>query len=195
MFRVPFLVTIALVIAFGGGIWSTLWALEATAGFGAIRLGAWEAFPDAQTAKADPYARSHRASAGALLYASAEGLRFTASLDDAGTALRGDCSYRITGHTPPARLWTLYTDHSDVTRNGENLDLPTALNSRSILRRADGTFDIDISVNAKPGNWLAIGDTGHFRLRLTLFDTPAAGSSGLIDLTMPSIRKTGCGNV
>ena len=64
MFRVPFLVAIALAIAFGGGIWSTLRALEATAGFGAIRLGAWEAFPNAQTAAADPYAKSHRASAG-----------------------------------------------------------------------------------------------------------------------------------
>ena len=194
MFRVPFLVAIALSIAFGGGIWSTLWALEATTGFGAIRLGPWEAFPNAQTAEADPYAKSHRASAGALLYASAEGLRFTATVDDTGVALRGDCSYRISGHTPPARLWTLYTDETASGGATRVRNLPIALNSRSILRHADGSFDIDISSEARPGNWLAIRPDGRFRLRLTLLDTPAAGSSGLIDLSMPAIQKTGCGD-
>lgn len=194
MFRVPFLVAIALAIAFGGGIWSTLRALEATTGFGAIRLGPWEAFPNAQTAEADPYAKSHRASAGALLYASAEGLQFTATVDSAGAALRGDCTYRISGHTPPARLWTLYTDGAAASSRVRGQDLPVALNSRSILRKADGTFDIEISAEAKPANWLAIRPDGRFRLRLTLLDTPAAGSSGLIDLSMPSIQKTGCGD-
>jgi hypothetical protein len=194
VFRVPFLVAIALSIAFGGGIWSTLWALEATTGFGAIRLGPWEAFPNAQTAEADPYAKSHRASAGALLYASAEGLRFTATVDNTGAALRGDCSYRISGHTPPARLWTLYTDETASGGATRVRNLPTALNSRSILRHADGSFDIDISSEARPGNWLAIRPDGRFRLRLTLLDTPAAGSSGLIDLSMPAIQKTGCGD-
>ncbi len=194
MFRIPFLVAIALAIAFGGGIWSTLRALEATTGFGAIRLGPWEAFPDAQTAGADPYAKSHRASAGALLYASAEGLRFTATVDDTGAALRGGCSYRVSGHTPPARLWTLHTDRTEATRRAANRGLPVALNSRSILRDADGAFDIAISSDAKPGNWLAVDGSGRFRLRLTLLDTPAAGSSGLIDLSMPSIQRTGCDN-
>ncbi|MCB5202782.1 DUF1214 domain-containing protein [Neorhizobium sp. T786] len=194
MFRVPFLVAIALAIAFGGGIWSTLRALEATTGFGAIRLGPWEAFPNAQTAEADPYAKSHRASAGALLYASAEGLQFTATVDSAGATLRGDCTYRISGHTPPARLWTLYTDGAAASSRVRGQDLPVALNSRSILRKADGTFDIEISAEAKPANWLAIRPDGRFRLKLTLLDTPAAGSSGLIDLSMPSIQKTGCGD-
>ncbi len=29
---------------------------------------------------------------------------------------------------------------------------------------------------------------------MTLLDTPVAGSSGLIDISMPQIRKLGCGN-
>jgi len=194
VFRVPFLVAIALAIAFGGGIWSTLRALEATAGFGAIRLGAWEAFPNAQTAAADPYAKSHRASAGALLYATAEGLQFTATVDDNGAALRGECSYRISGHTPPTRLWTLHSARTEAVRKAEGEGLPVALNSRSILRHPDGSFDIEVSSGAKPGNWLAVSGSGRLRLQLTLLDTPAAGSSGLIDLSMPSIQQTGCRN-
>ena len=193
MFRVPFLVAIALAIAFGGGIWTTLWALEATTGFGAIRLGAWEAFPEAQTAKADPYAKSHRAAGGALLYGSAEGLTFTAAVDEDGAPLRGGCSYRVVGHTPPARLWTLYTLQGGRTNLPQASSLPVALNSRTILRHADGSFEILASTDAQPRNWLAVPE-GRFRMRLTLLDTPAAGSSGLIDLSMPAIQNLGCGN-
>ncbi|MEQ1407592.1 DUF1214 domain-containing protein [Neorhizobium sp. Rsf11] len=194
MFRVPFLIAIALAIAFGGGIWSTLMALDATVGFGAIKLGPWEAFPEVQTAKADPYAKSHRANAGKLIYASAEGLVFTAATDETGARLSGNCSYRLTGHTPPARFWTLFASAPGAAPPSARSDLPRALNSRIVLRDEDGSFDIAISSTARPGNWLAVPAPGSFRLTLTLFDTPTAGSSGLIDLTMPRVEKIGCGN-
>ena len=71
-------------------------------------------------------------------------------------------------------------------------DLPVVLNSRMVLRREDGSLDIAIGAEARPGNWLAVPAEGSFRLTLTLLDTPAAGSSGVIDLAMPSIQKTGC---
>ncbi|RWX76038.1 DUF1214 domain-containing protein [Neorhizobium lilium] len=194
MFRLPLLIAIALVIAFGGGIWSTIAALNATTGFGAIKLGAWEAFPQAQTADADPYASSHRANAGKLLYASAEGLAFTASVDDTGQRLTGDCSYSIVGQTPAARFWTLFAAAPGAAPPSPDGDLPSALNSRTALYNTDGTFDIRIGKTATAGNWLAV-PVGPFRLTLTLLDTPTAGSSGVIDLSMPSIRKIGCGNV
>ncbi|MFB9951378.1 DUF1214 domain-containing protein [Rhizobium puerariae] len=194
MFRVPFLIAIALVIAFGGGIWSTLAALNATVGFGAIKLGSWEAFPEVQTAAADPYAKSHRANAGKLLYASAEGLVFTAAADESGARLSGNCSYRLTGHTPPARFWTLFATSPGAAPPPARSDLPMAVNSRTVLRDGEGNFDIAISATAEPGNWLAVPAGGTFRLTLTLLDTPTAGSSGLIDLTMPRIVRIGCGN-
>lgn len=194
MLRIPFLIAISLAIAFGGGIWSTLVALEATIGFGAIKLGAWEAFPQAQTAAADPYAKSHRANAGKLIYGSAEGLTFTASVDESGQRLDGNCTYRMSGHTPPARLWTLFTNDANGRPPSETSDLPAALNSRTVLRDADGGFMVDISASAQPDNWLAIAPAQPFRLVLTLFDTPTAGSSGLIDLSMPKVEKIGCGN-
>lgn len=232
VFRVPFLIAIALAIAFGGGIWSTRRALDATVGFGAIRLGPWEAFPEAQTDKADPYAKSHRADAGRLLYASAEGLAFGAGGDDAGQPLDARCSYLISGHTPQARFWTLFAVMPGAAPASAASDLPTALNSRSVLRQSDGSLQIAVSTAARPGNWLALaalgghaGDAGKgdgdkggidkggvdngagsaaqtgggtgaairpFRLVLTLLDTPTAGNSGLIDLKMPRIEKTGC---
>ena len=147
MFRFPLFILITLIVAFGGGIMISLYALDATQGFGAIKLGAWEAFPELQTVDADPYAKSHRARAGKLLYGSAEGLTFTASVDDSGERLNAACHYRISGQTPPARLWTLFT--ADNAGNPASLQqaLPAALNScasaagnRAVrYRRAPGT--------------------------------------------------------
>ncbi|ACM25910.1 DUF1214 domain-containing protein [Agrobacterium sp. SHOUNA12C] len=195
MFRVPLLVAVSLMLAFGGGILFTLFALDATSGFGAIKLGAWQAFPDMHTSDADPYAKSHRARAGRLLYGTAEGLSFIASDDDSGARLTAACSYRISGQTPPARLWTLFIAGND----GEALEAPpgrpSAINSWVVLRNPDSSFSITVSSNAQAGNWLALPSGGNFRLTWTLLDTPAAGNSGLIDLSMPKLEKIGCGHV
>ncbi|WP_377295720.1 DUF1214 domain-containing protein [Rhizobium sp. SGZ-381] len=192
MFRLPFLVLVALVVAFGGGIWSTLVALDATTGFGAIRLGAWEAFPQAQTADADPYAKAHRANGGRLLYGTAEGLSFTASVDQTGQRLSGRCTYLLSGQTPVARAWTLFAATVKGAAPLTGQDLPVALNSRTVLRDATGAFIITLSPDASAGNWLAVPRDGSFYLTLTLLDTPTAGSSGLIDLAMPRIDRIGC---
>lgn len=194
MFRIPLLVALALSIAFGVGIASAVSALKATVGFGAIALGPWVAFPDAQTANADPYARAHRARAGKLLYGGAEGLQFTAAVDDAGAKLSAACSYDITGLTPPARFWTLYAANENDVVLSPGPELPAAFNALTVLRQKDSSFVIHMSAEAQPDNWLAIRQTGTFKLVLTLLDTPTAGSSGVVDLTMPKIVKTGCGN-
>lgn len=194
MFRVPFLVAISLIIAFGGGILSTFAALEATEGFGAIKIGVWEAFPEAQTIEADPYAKSHRADAGKLLYGTAEGLSFSAAVDGSGQRLAGDCRYRLTGTVPPSRFWTLYAADAQGNLLDDPSGRPVALNSRTLLHGPDGGMDIAVAASAQTYNWLAVPPTGNFKLVLTLLDTPVAGSTGLIDIKMPEIQKTGCGN-
>ncbi|MBB4184993.1 DUF1214 domain-containing protein [Sinorhizobium terangae] len=194
MFRIPLLVALALIVAFGGGITSAVWALKATVGFGSIAIGPWVAFPEAQTAAADPYAKAHRARAGELLFGGAEGLIFTAATDDSGARLSAACSYDISGITPPARFWTLYATTSDGMTLRAGPDLPSAVNSWTVLRAEDSSFVVHASPFAQPENWLAIRHGGSFKLVLTLLDTPTAGSSGLIDLAMPKIVKTGCGN-
>ena len=81
LFRTPLVIATALAVAFGLGILSSIYALRATVGFGAITLGPWTAFPAAQTINADPYAKAHRARDGRLLLGGAEGLVFTAATD------------------------------------------------------------------------------------------------------------------
>jgi hypothetical protein len=192
MFRLPFLVALALLTAFGVGIGSSVMMLNASSGFGSIRLGAWAAFPEAQLESADPYAKSHRARAGRLLLGTAEGLRFQASEDDTGARLSPACTYEISGQTPQARFWTLYAANRELDPLDPGANLPAAFNAWNVLRRSDGSFSILVSAEAKPGNWLAIGRNTPFRLVLTLLDTPTAGSSGVLELDMPALRKVSC---
>lgn len=192
MFRIPLLVALALAITFGFGTLSVVWALKATIGFGSIALGPWSAFPNAQTDSADPYAKAHRARDGALLLGSAEGLVFRASQDSSGHTLSGRCIYDIVGLTPPARFWTLHATTQDGKPLALDRNLPSGLNSWTVLRGANSNFAIHVGAEAQPGNWLATAPEQPFRLVLTLLDTPTAGSSGVIDLSMPVITRTGC---
>lgn len=194
MFRVPLLVAVALIIAFGGGIEITRYAISRSSGFSAVVLGAWQAFPKAQTAEADPYARNHRAKAAGLLLGSAEGLVFYADTDDAGDALVAGCIYRISGKVPQARFWTLTATNADNVPLTVRPGLPGALNMQTVLYGTDGTLTVTVADNPQPGNWLAVPQGGRYRLAFTLFDTPVAGSSGLIDQSMPAISREGCGH-
>ena len=194
MFRTPLVIATALAVAFGLGILSSIYALRATVGFGAISLGPWTAFPAAQTIDADPYAKAHRARDGKLLLGGAEGLAFTADTDSQGRTLVASCRYEIAGLTPPARLWTLHAADTDGNPlQGTRPGLPTGLHAWSVLRNADSTFSVRIAASAMAGNWLAVPEgRTPFLLVMTLLDTPTAGSSGVIDLAMPGIERLDC---
>lgn len=192
MFRLPFLVLVSLAIAFTGGIWSSTMALRATAGFGALTLGPWSAYPEIQTANADPYARARRAEEGKLLLGRAEGLVFVAETDSAGLPLLGRCTYEIEGSVPTARFWTFrVTDKAG--RPAPALPFtPSSLQSWLLLHRPDGSFRATIGGAPATGNWVSVAPRAHVRFVITLIDTPTAASVGLTGADMPKIVRKGC---
>lgn len=195
MLKIPVLVSIALAIAFFGGVTSSIYAIDHVARFEALEVGPWAAWPDLQTSRADPYALAYRARQGDVLLGEAEGLAFTARTDSGGRPLAGTCRYAISGNTPAARLWTLRAaDASGRPIGNGDPALPHSFQSHDVLRKPDGSFTITVSDTAAPGNWLALARKGPVEFVLTLFDTPAAGNAGLIELRMPSIRLLGCGH-
>ncbi|MCP4315210.1 MAG: DUF1214 domain-containing protein [Hyphomicrobiales bacterium] len=195
MFRVPATIAAIFLLAFGGAMLTAVYALKVTIGFGSIDIGPWAAFPLAQTEQADPYAKAHRARAGRLLLGDAEGLVFVASVDTAGSRLIGNCDYTVSGQTPPARFWTLHITDTNDTLLPVETSFPAAFHSQNVLRAQKGEFAIAVGKQPKPGNWLATGNTSSaFKLVLTLFDTPTAGSSRLIELQMPEIVRGECHN-
>jgi len=117
-------------------------------------------------------------------------LAFVAERDDDGKRLSAGCLYRIAGQTPPARLWTLTVYDAD----GELMDNPvhrTGFNSREILRREDGSFEIAVAASVQPGNWLPVAGDTDLRLVLRLYDTPLT-SSGIGDASLPAIQRGEC---
>ncbi len=192
MLRNALTMLVALVIAIGGGAGSVWYALQAQKGVGAITIGAWIAFPDIGTADADPYSRARVSREGVLALGRAEGLAFVAERDSAGEPLRRECAYAIDGAFPIARFWTLYAaDQSlDVIKTGK--PRPAALQSYQILRKPDNTALISTGDRPAPGNWLYTEGSGAMYFVLTFYDTPIASSTGLSDIALPRITRTGC---
>lgn len=180
----------AIVIAAAVGFGSALMVLDRERRFGAVERGAWIAWPDFGSADADPYSRAVLARSGEVPLGSGEGIAFVAERDDSGARLVANCSYAVSGTTPPARLWTL-------TATGEGGSLfanpagRSGFHSREILRREDGSFEIVAGGAPEPGNWLPIAGSGPLRLTLRLYDTPLT-SSGIEEVTLPAIARRGC---
>ncbi|MCR9120701.1 MAG: DUF1214 domain-containing protein [Phyllobacteriaceae bacterium] len=188
------IVTIAYVLSLAfalGGM--SAWAVtERFAGFSALSIGQWTGFPLAGSKDVDPYARAHAARNGGIALGAAEGLAFSAADDTDGTPLVGSCSYVMEGRLPSSRLWTLRI----VDQAGRMLDAPLGVasrtHSRALLHDPDGSIRIALSDTAEPGNWLHLDHPGPIRLILTFYDTAITTSTGLVDLTMPDVRRSGC---
>lgn len=192
MLRTILLTTVTLAIALGGGAYSAWFAVRHFDGFGAFHANGWIAYPRMGTAEADPYSRARTASEGSLPLGAAEGIAFYATHDASGEPLRRNCEYRIEGENPPSHFWTLYAADKRLIPLAAPSHLLSALHSEEIVRHQDGTFTIDVSAKARPGNWLAVEGRGPMALVMTLYDSPAAGDSGLVGLTFPEVTRAGC---
>jgi len=181
-----------LLIAAGVGLGSTFYALDRGAAFGALRIGSWVSFPKTGTADADPYARASIARSGQLPVALGDGVLFVAKTDDAGRSLDGRCSVVLSGITPAARFWTLtlYSPDGELVPNALNRH---GFTSEEVVRRADGSFIVNVDPRAAPGNWLPTGGVDRYQLVLRFYDTAVgvATKAGR-ELPMPAISTEIC---
>ncbi len=173
------------------GLWSAWLAVRSPAPVDTIELGAWQAWPNAGTAEADPYSRARLARTGEIPLGSGEGLVLLALTDDSGAPLTTSCEYRVVGQTPPARLWTVAVEDPDGhVIEGDNG--AAALGSDTLLRAPDGSFQIVLSPTPQTGNWISTKDAKHFRVAVRLYDTTARTGTELTTLFMPRIARDGC---
>lgn len=192
MFRTPLLVALALAIAFGGGVSSAWYAMQAFEGSGVLAIGPWSAYPDAGTARADPYWRARAARKPDFPLGAGEGLTFVATHDTGGDRLDRRCDYAVEGRAPPTRLWTLYAADASLAAIGNAVGRANATHSMQILRKADGFFVVGVGRHPQGGNWQPVDGDGPFSLAFTLYDAPAAASSNIADLKLPAIRRITC---
>ena len=183
-----FAFALAILIGLGG----TYLALSRGAAFGALKIGAWTAWPRSGTADADPYARASIARSGQLPVGVGDGVGFTARADDDGRALDGRCDVTVSGTTPTARFWTvtLYDPAGHLVANSVNR---FGFTSQEIVRNADGTFEIAVTPRASAGNWLPTGGIERYQLMLRLYDTPVGVSTRAgKEVPMPVIKTGDC---
>jgi hypothetical protein len=189
--RFLFLAVVALTIAIAGGAWSASVMLERFEGAGSLDVGPWQADRLAGSPAADPYSKARLARDGNLTLGLAEGMAFRAVADSERRALRRECTYRIAGALPPARVWTL-SAFDGAGRPILERDRPAWLTSENLMRDDANEAPVLVGARPQPGNWLAVSGTGGFVLALTLYDTPASTAGGATDVSMPSIERTGC---
>jgi hypothetical protein len=174
------------------GVAATLLSLRGEPGFGAVRLGAWTSFPRLGNADIDPYGRAAVALEGALPLGEGEGLAFVASKDDTGAPLDSRCDYTLSGAALPARFWTLsaYDVEGRLRRNDTDR---FGLTSAGLLRQAGGGFSIAAAREARPGNWLPLGEKSRFQLVLRAYEAGATSLAGAFEgLAMPKIARGDC---
>ena len=187
------LIDIAIAVAIAAVIgFATAWyAVDRGFLFGGIAVGPWKAWPGAGSPDADPYSIARLARTGGVPLGAGEGLAFTAIADQDDVPLAGNCSYRLDGQTPAARLWTL-TAYDGSGRLMANAARRTGFHSREILRRLDGSFVISVSSDVHPGNWLPISTDGPFSLTFRLYDTPITTGGEVSATMMPRIIREAC---
>lgn len=182
-----------LGLGLGGGL--SWLSLQDRLGFGALRVGAWTAWPLAGSAAADPYTKAKVAADGEIPLGAAEGLVFLARADEDGRPLRRECQYQVEGRTPPARLWTLSAHTLDgraLTRRPGTRALIEPVVSRGLLRNTDGSVAITVGARRSANNWLRLSGSGPFQLVLRLYDAQLTATAETGETPMPRVRFAGC---
>lgn len=189
--RFLFDLAIAVAVAAVLGLSTAWYAVDRGVPFGSVAIGDWIAWPDLGSANADPYSIAMLARSGEVPLGTGEGLAFEATVDHQGRPLSGNCRYRVSGQTPPARMWTLAA-YDATGKLMATQARRQGFHSREILRRPDGGFDIVVSTEVAPANWLPIAGVDRFKLVFRLYDTPLTTSTEAIASTMPDIIREAC---
>lgn len=160
--------------------------------------GPWSAVLYLASPEADPYTLAIRARRGTIPTPVAEAIAFFADTDSNQEPLRGNCDYRLIGHMPASRLWTLAIDVTGVDRVEPPLlpaGYPTeqaALHSDAVIRRADNSLEFHLAATIRPGNWLQVPTSGPFQLVARIYDTPIGEDLSRKSLDLPQIEKLRC---
>ena len=183
---------VAAIAAVALGLTATIAALQGDPPFGAVRIGPWASWPNLGDSEIDPYARAVVAVDGTLPIGSGEGMAFIAKSDNAGALLDARCDYRIAGGAPSARFWTLSAYDVDG-RLRPNAAGRYGLTSAALLRDSDGGFAIDASREARPGNWLPLGEKSRFILVLRAYQLTSSAVAGAYEgVVLPEITRGAC---
>jgi hypothetical protein len=178
--------TLALVLGLG----SAYVAIFTLRGDAQVKNGPWQTNLLAGSAAADPYVRTYIALVGLLALSKNETIYYEATEDSAGEPLDGKCSYRIDGHDPDARWWSITVygkDHFLLPNPRKRY----SVSKSNIVKSADGSFSVRLSTTPDDGNWIATSEEG-FELTLRLYNPSPSVSQRPDAVALPTITKEAC---
>jgi hypothetical protein len=178
------------------GIGSAWYMIERGSLLTTMTAGPWRSWLSEGNPNADPYTRAHLARSGRLPLTSTAARYFTANTDSRGRTLSAGCEYSIVGAPLNARWWSLavYDEYGSLIPNPSGR---YSFNSEETIRRADGSFRINLSRNARPENWLPSGKEPGRNLLLMLRvygsrDTDISGIGQVPADRLPKIERQRC---
>lgn len=189
-----FNVLVFLLVAVGGGLGSAWYMVEVGSPLTTERKGPWRLWTSAGRPDADPYTRANIARAGRLPLSSSTAHYYVTRNDSQGRRLLATCDYLIEGSGPTALWWSLavYDEKGSLLGNAVQR---YAYNSSTVLRATNGRYQIALSRQLRPGNWLPVSGTRPLVLILRLYlpEAPAAdGLTGEAVNDLPEIRRGQC---
>ncbi len=181
-------VTLAAGIALGlAATWAIVIRVSKSGG---IHDGPWRTSLLAGSSEGDPYLRAYVAVHGLLALSRKETVYYNASDDSEGHALDGNCTYRIVGHDPPARWWSITAYGTDDFLIPNPADR-YSVSMNSVMRQTDGSFVVTVSKKNAETNWIPVA-AGRFDLTIRLYNPQATVAAHPGDVALPTIEKAAC---
>lgn len=186
------IVKFALVLFIGAllGIAAT-WLVVFRGGMpGGVSDGVWRTNTEIGQSGGGIYTRASVAVHGLLALNSSETIYYTAMTDGAGAPLDGACTYRITGHDPDARWWSITAYGADDYLI-PGADGHYSVSKNSVTHNDDGSFTATVSQALAGANWIAVRP-GRFSLTLRLYNPWASVTADPAHAALPTLEKLSC---
>ncbi len=174
------------------GLGSAWWVLKKSPWLNpSVEVGAWRTNLQAGSQDAGMYTRATIAVNALLALGRDETMYFVAIRDDAGHALRSQCSYRITGVPPQARWWSITAYADDMFL----FDAPNghySLNGSTAKLDAAGAFSLGTGPTEQAGlYWLPTPGKRGLILTLRLYNPTPALQAAPQSLVAPAVQQIG----
>jgi hypothetical protein len=182
------------VAAVALGFVSSQYMIENPTRLTATVAGSWVTWNTAGRADADPYTRARFLRQGSLPLTFGFARTYEARYDSDGQRLHSSCEYGLTSNGVDGSWWSIVV----FDERGRLIPNPAeryAYTSRTIARGPDGSFQVTLSRDARPGNWLPTGGAGRLVLHLSVVgytSNPTTTDKVVEAGALPVIQRLAC---
>jgi hypothetical protein len=120
-----------------------------------------------------------------------ETVYYPAATDAQGTALTGDCSYRLEGRDLAARWWSITAYGADNYLIGNEANV-YSLSKSTVQRAADGHYIMRVSARKQELNWLPVKAGASFDLTVRLYNPEPSVYERPASVDLPRIVRESC---